>query len=109
MTRQSDDSHIDRKILPAELSPDAALPRGLQHLGFKLDIAEGSAMRIAGRRQVIEVLRRSQFHRFHRRFDRRAADDEAEVICGQAAVPSVSILSVRYSTNDFGFRTARVS
>ena len=69
--------------------------------------ARPCALPVVGK--CVEILRRGQLHGLHRRFGRRAADHERQVVRRAGGRAEVTIFCVRNSTSALGFSTARVS
>ena len=109
MTRQTNNSHIQREILAAKLRAITRFVRGLQQPFLGLDIAECASVSIPGGRQMIEITGGGKFNGFETCFGRGSADDERQVIWRATGGASVIIFSVRNFSKLPGFSRALVS
>ncbi|CAB4852078.1 unannotated protein [freshwater metagenome] len=80
VARETDDAHIVAEVLAAELGADASVLAELQHLLFKLDVAERVTQLAALGGQVVEVAGAGQLRRLDSALGARAADDHGEVV-----------------------------
>ncbi len=109
MARQPDDPHVVAEVFAAELGADAHLLSHLVDLRLHLQVAERLSVIVAARGQGVEVARAGQLDRFQGQLRRGAADDDGQVVGGQAAVPRVRIFSSRKERRRSGFSSALVS
>ena len=80
VTRQTNDAYVMRHIFTAELRTQTNLVRLLQQLLLELDITESTSGLVAGSRQTVIEMRRSQFDGQQVLLRRRTADDDGDMI-----------------------------
>ena len=90
MTRQTNDTHVVRHVLTAELRSQTDLIRLLQQPFLQLYIAERTAGLVARRRQTVVVMRARQLNRQQVLLRTRTANDDRDMIrwtrCGTEAL-----------------------
>ena len=80
MAGQADDPQVVAEIFAAELGADAHTTGHFQNRGFHFQVPEGMTVLAAGRRQMVEIFGRGQFHRLQVHLGRGAADGDGQVI-----------------------------
>ena len=83
--RQTDDTDIMCQILSAELCSQTDIVNFGQHFFFQFYIPESTAILIAGRRQFVIIMCRSQLHRQQVLFGRSSADNHCDMIRGTSS------------------------
>ena len=80
MARQTDDAHVVCIVLAAELCAEADVVSLFEHLLFQLDVAEGTAVFITRRGQVIIEAGGGELHGQQVLLGRRTANDEGNMV-----------------------------
>ena len=80
VTRQTNDTHVMRHVLTAELRTKTDLVCLLEQLFLQLDITESTTCLIAVSRQGVVVMGRSELHGQQVLLRRGAADDDSDVV-----------------------------
>ena len=109
MAGEADDADVEGEVLAAELGADAGLLGELEELGLGLEVAEGAAALVAGGGEGVVVLCGRELDGLEIELGGGAADDDGEVVGGQAAVPRDFIFSKTNFSRLAGLRRALVS
>ena len=80
MARQTNDANIVGEILAAKLCAEADVVRFAEQFLLQFYIAESAAGLVAGCRESVIIMRRSQFHRQEVALCRRTANDKGDMV-----------------------------